>query len=70
MLDFIEVIPNVVSKDDCKAIVKAMDEKVNNSPDDDNALRIDKDGKRDDISIFPKRFQSLNLQHLLILYHH
>ena len=60
MLDFIEVIPNVVSKDDCKAIVKAIDEKVDNSPNDDNALRIDKDGKRDDISIFPKRFQSLD----------
>ena len=58
MLDFIEVIPNVLSDEDCKSIIKALENKLENIP-EGSAIRIDKTGQRDDISIFPKNFGSL-----------
>ena len=59
MLDFIEIIPDVLSKDECASIVKAVENKLIDGQKYKSAIQVDDTDSRKDTSIFPKKFASL-----------
>lgn len=59
MLDFIETIPDVLSKEECASIIKALENKLIDSEKYKSAIIEDDSDSRKDISIFPRKFGSL-----------
>ena len=60
MDDFIEIIPDVISAENCSKIVQALENKLTFVEKYEGAIIRDDSESRKDISIFPRNFGSLN----------